>query len=288
MAHSSQDHEQHFLKVFIAVLIVLTLFTLFCVAMARTLAPESDSSDDVILKAALQDRISPVGKVNTGEVVQEVAAAPAVELSPEELVAANCAACHQSGVAGAPKSDDDEEWAKRRELGVDALLASVINGKGAMPARAGTTLDDDQLLLAVQHLAGFAADDDAGSESEAAEESAAEETETAETEAVESAVDADTSAEASATPAAAGEMVAGELTDKVKSTVDGLCIGCHLAGVAGAPKIGDQEAWASRAEKGLAGMTSVVVKGQGAMPPRGGSSLTDEEIATAIEYLMSK
>lgn len=280
MDHPSQDHEQHFLKVFIAVFIVLTLFTLFCVGMARALAPASDTSDDKILNAAMQNRIAPVGKVNTGEVVEDAAPAPVVALSAEELVAANCAVCHQSGVAGAPKTDDADEWAKRREAGQDALLASVINGKGAMPARAGTTLDDDQLLLAVQHLAGFESSDSDGADSNTSGSEAA---------ATDAATTTDTASTADTTDnATAGAMVAGELTEKVKSTVDGLCIGCHLAGVAGAPKMGDKEAWASRAEKGLEGMTSVVVKGQGAMPPRGGSTLTDEEIASAIEYLMSK
>lgn len=289
MDHPSQDHEQHFLKVFIAVFIVLTLFTLFCVAMARALAPTSDASDDQILNAALQNRIAPVGKVNTGEVAEEAAPAPSVALTGEELVAANCAACHISGVAGAPKSDDADAWAKRREAGQDALLASVINGKGAMPARAGTTLDDAQLLLAVQHLAGFESADSDGADAESAASEGANDAAASETPATDdTAATTEAAADSAGEAATAGTMVAGELTDKVKATVDGLCIGCHLAGVAGAPKIGDTEAWASRAEKGLEGMTDIVVKGQGAMPPRGGSTLTDEEIASAIQYLMSK
>jgi cytochrome c5 len=44
-----------------------------------------------------------------------------------------CNACHAAGVAGAPKTGDAEAWAPRMEQGMDALLASVKNGKGAMP-----------------------------------------------------------------------------------------------------------------------------------------------------------
>jgi len=278
----SEDHEQHFLKVFIGVFVALTVFTLFCVVVARSLAPASDTSDDTILNAALQSRISPVGSVNTGEVEEAAAPVQVAAQSPADLVAGNCAACHASGVAGAPKTDDAAAWEQRREAGLDALVASVINGKGAMPPRAGTSLDDDQLRAAVQHLAGFETDG-AGADAEPATDAAATDTAAPET------TPETTPETATAETAEAGSaMVAGALTDKIKSTVDGLCLGCHLAGVAGAPKIGDAKAWDERAEKGLAGMVSVVSSGKGAMPPRGGSDLTDDELGPAIEYLMSK
>ena len=61
-----------------------------------------------------------------------------------------------------------------------------------------------------------------------------------------------------------------------------------MSGVGGAPKIGDKDAWAARAEKGLGGMVAVVAAGKGAMPARGGSDLNDQELAAAINYLMSK
>ena len=84
-----------------------------------------------------------------------------------------------------------------------------------------------------------------------------------------------------------GEVPDG-LTDNIKATVDGVCAGCHLAGVANAPKTGDKVAWQERADKGLAALTSSVINGLNVMPARGGSALTDEEIPIAIQYLMSK
>jgi len=47
----------------------------------------------------------------------------------------SCMACHAAGVAGAPKSFDAAAWAPRLKTGMDALVASVTNGKGAMPPK---------------------------------------------------------------------------------------------------------------------------------------------------------
>ena len=143
-----------------------------------------------------------------------------------------------------------------------------------MPARGGSTYSDEEILAAVQHMAGFEVED-----------SAAAETETPATE--ESAV-AESAAPADAVAALVVGQVPDGLTDNIKGNVDGLCAGCHISGVANAPKIGDQAAWQERADKGMETLTSSVINGLNAMPPRGGSALTDEEIPVAIQYLMSK
>lgn len=56
-----------------------------------------------------------------------------------------CVACHLSGVAGAPKLGDAAAWTERANLGMEALLASVKNGKGAMPpmGACGYCTDED-------------------------------------------------------------------------------------------------------------------------------------------------
>ncbi|MDP2226922.1 MAG: c-type cytochrome [Moraxellaceae bacterium] len=46
-----------------------------------------------------------------------------------------CAACHNSGAAGAPKKGDKAAWAPRLKKGEAALLASVKKGLNAMPAK---------------------------------------------------------------------------------------------------------------------------------------------------------
>ncbi|WP_299180007.1 c-type cytochrome [uncultured Neptuniibacter sp.] len=64
-----------------------------------------------------------------------------------------CVACHATGAAGAPKLGDAAAWAPRASLGMDALLASVKNGKGAMPPK-GLCNDcsDDDFKGAIQFM----------------------------------------------------------------------------------------------------------------------------------------
>jgi cytochrome c5 len=47
----------------------------------------------------------------------------------------SCAACHNSGAAGAPKKGDKAAWAPRMKKGEAALLNSVKKGFKAMPAK---------------------------------------------------------------------------------------------------------------------------------------------------------
>ena len=67
------------------------------------------------------------------------------------------------------------------------------------------------------------------------------------------------------------------------------CAPCHASGVAGAPKTGDKAAWGARAKLGLDAMVASVIKGKGAMPPKGGQmSLTDGDIKSAVQYMLEK
>jgi cytochrome c5 len=65
-----------------------------------------------------------------------------------------------------------------------------------------------------------------------------------------------------------------------------ICQTCHAAGVAGAPKIGDKAAWAPRLAQGVDGLTASVIKGKGAMPPKGGSTGSDADIKAVVAYMV--
>ncbi len=66
---------------------------------------------------------------------------------------AACTACHASGVAGAPKLGDKPAWAARVKTGKEALYASALKGKGAMPPKGGNTaLADADVKAAVDYL----------------------------------------------------------------------------------------------------------------------------------------
>jgi cytochrome c5 len=66
------------------------------------------------------------------------------------------------------------------------------------------------------------------------------------------------------------------------------CTACHSVGAAGAPKTGDEAAWAPRIKTGLEALLTSALKGKGAMPPQGGGDFSDYEIARAVVYLANK
>ena len=66
------------------------------------------------------------------------------------------------------------------------------------------------------------------------------------------------------------------------------CVKCHEAGVNGAPKIGDREAWIPRMKQGVDTLVRSAIRGHGNMPARGGmAQLTDPEFRAAVLYMFS-
>jgi cytochrome c5 len=70
------------------------------------------------------------------------------------------------------------------------------------------------------------------------------------------------------------------------------CIACHGTGIGGAPKFGDAAAWGSRIEQGVDLLVQHAIEGYqgstGFMPPKGGRmDLSDEEVAAAVEYMVT-
>jgi cytochrome c5 len=64
-----------------------------------------------------------------------------------------CFACHAQSVAGSPRLGDKAAWAPRIQQGMDALVQSVIKGKGAMPPKAGNpALTDAEARAAVDFM----------------------------------------------------------------------------------------------------------------------------------------
>ncbi|MFU2050339.1 c-type cytochrome [Bordetella hinzii] len=68
-----------------------------------------------------------------------------------------------------------------------------------------------------------------------------------------------------------------------------VCTACHTAGVAGAPKVGDNAAWAPFIQAGFDAMLNVALHGKGGMPAKGGNpALSDFEVARAVVYMANK
>ena len=78
-----------------------------------------------------------------------------------------------------------------------------------------------------------------------------------------------------------------------KKIYESNCAGCHDSGVAGAPKPGDKEAWLERLAPGLVVVKKRSIEGYegktGVMPTKGGNStLTDDEVKNAVDFMMVK
>jgi cytochrome c5 len=102
---------------------------------------------------------SPKPAAATVAAVPPVAAAPAKAGKPDgkKVYDSGCVACHSTGVAGSPKLGDKAAWAPRIKTGNDALYASAIKGKGAMPPKGGNmALADADVKAAVDFLVGAA------------------------------------------------------------------------------------------------------------------------------------
>lgn len=146
----------------LAVLFVVGLLVLIVNGLANTMhrAGKADMSDE-----AVAQRIAPVAQLNTGAPIQP-AAAPAVAEAPaaatadagagrsgKDVYGSSCMACHDMGIAGAPKRGDTGAWAPFVEKGLDAMLQNAITGVNAMPPR-GTcaACSDEELRAAIEYM----------------------------------------------------------------------------------------------------------------------------------------
>jgi cytochrome c5 len=90
---------------------------------------------------------------STGATTQLAAAGAAAKPDGKKVYDTICMACHTPGVAGAPKLGDKAAWAPRIKTGVDALHASALKGKGAMPPKGGNAaLSDAEVSAAVDYM----------------------------------------------------------------------------------------------------------------------------------------
>ena len=103
---------------------------------------------DLLAEEAVARRIQPVGTVEIKDLAD-----PAAMKTGEQVFNAQCAACHTTGAAGAPKLGDTAAWAPRVSTGYEALLNSALHGKGNMGAQGGGDFTDFEIGRAVVYMA---------------------------------------------------------------------------------------------------------------------------------------
>ena len=156
-----QMNDSTFSRLFIIMIIAMTILTVILVVIAQFAANDVndklDARSDIENTQSLAKRISPVGSfsADSSEAIESKPAAPVI-LTGEEAYQ-SCAACHASGVAGAPIIGDNAVWADRISKGVETLYNNAINGfqgnAGYMPAKGGNTaLPDESVKAAVDYM----------------------------------------------------------------------------------------------------------------------------------------
>jgi cytochrome c5 len=163
----SEAHDKKFFDTFMLVLGILIGITGLLYVLARVVSANTQEKHvliDPAVKAAVAERIQPVGKVAmTGKdnsalaPAKKEAAAPAADLGGEEVYNMACIACHGAGVAGAPKFGDAAAWAPRVAKGADTLHNNAIKGfqgqAGFMPPKGGRVdLSDKSIVNAVDFM----------------------------------------------------------------------------------------------------------------------------------------
>lgn len=168
MSHQDRAVFGKFLTV-LGIVIVASVVFYF---IAGEITPDKAESDTVThaMEKLTNDNIRPVGQVrianedDTPKVEEPPAASAnvpaatttstiAAARSGEQIYNGTCAACHNSGAAGAPKLGDKTAWEPRVAKGADSLLQNVINGLNAMPPK-GLCMDcsDDDLKAVTQYM----------------------------------------------------------------------------------------------------------------------------------------
>lgn len=156
-----QMNDTTFGRLFIIMIITMTVLTAIIMVLASFMAGDVndrlDQRRDIENSHAIAERIAPVGELANGSTAPApiAQATEPVVLSGEEAYS-NCAACHASGIAGAPATGDLEAWSNRLAQGIDTLYDHAINGftgnTGVMPAKGGTSLSDDSIKTAVDYM----------------------------------------------------------------------------------------------------------------------------------------
>lgn len=142
---------------FLVPILVIVLLSQFVINIRSV-----DKDSPAMAHEAVAKRLKPVDDVAFADAggAAVVVAAPGVatgKADGKKIYEATCVACHSTGVAGAPKAGDKAAWAPRLKTGANALYASALKGKGAMPAKGGNAaLADADVKAAVDYLSELA------------------------------------------------------------------------------------------------------------------------------------
>ena len=138
-----KNPKQLLLAVFFSFIIPIFVIIGLVYFVVSGFKPEAGA---VNLEKTTGQRIEKVGRVEIRDANREMK-------TGQQVFAAQCSACHATGVAGSPKFGDAAAWGPRVGHGFDALLTSALKGKGAMGPQGGGDFDDFEIARAVVYMA---------------------------------------------------------------------------------------------------------------------------------------
>ena len=166
----------------------------------------------------------------------------------------NCYRCHEYGQRGAPMLGYEPDWEDRLKLGRDALIDSVIEGKGFMLPKATRDIKSREMVgLMVDYMTSTVTD-----------------------EAIKNSPEMKAQVKRSK-----------ELANGMKFYGQA-CFSCHNTGRNGAPRLGDGLAWDERKKQGIEVLVKHVIAGHGRMIVKGGSDIqSTQKIESIVKYMLS-
>jgi cytochrome c5 len=165
-----------------------------------------------------------------------------------------CYSCHDNGEKGAPILGYKPHWEQRIKLGREALIDSIISGKGFMlPKGGGAGESRLQFGKMLDYMVSTVLDEDINN---------------------------------------APEMQ--ERVKRSMQISNGLklysqnCFSCHNTGRNNTPQLGDKTAWQERKKQGVATLVKHVIGGHGDMIMKGGNTIhSAESVESMVRYMLS-
>lgn len=205
--------------------------------------------------------------------IQSVSAAPSSGAEPvsrgavslavgQQTYKTTCAACHATGIGGAPKVGNVEDWKPITREPLYAVYRNVVHGVSIMPPKGGCkACTSRQITSAIVYMMYQS---QPGGERKAKSVASNE--------------------------GKSGGTIPGDVVSLAvgKQVYHKVCAACHATGVLGAPRFGVASQWTERLKLGLDTLHENALTGIGAMPPKGGcTTCTDRQIISAVNYILA-
>jgi cytochrome c5 len=172
----------------------------------------------------------------------------------KKLYALHCFSCHDTGENGSPMLGNMDDWQSRLELGREALINSVIQGKGMMIPMGGSSIESrEQVGNLVDYMVSTVQDEAIRDSAEMQEQ----------------------------------VKLAKQISDG-RRFYNHVCFSCHNTGENGTPQLGDYAAWKHRRDKPIDELVNNVISGHGLMPAKGGGEFKSRaQLESVVHYMLS-